>query len=124
VTSPKRWRPAGSQNVLRAVSVGVSHPPFRHRFATSFGKIAFSLLTLVAAAQRTSAQESSSYTYDVLGRLVTVEVVDGPNDGVVTATSFDPAGNRTNVTVTGSPDNAAGGVVVIPLMGFVVIPVS
>jgi hypothetical protein len=55
---------------------------------------------LAAAA---SAAETTAYTYDALGRLVTVAVSGGPNDGRQTSTSFDPAGNRTNYSIGGAP---------------------
>lgn len=47
------------------------------------------------------ATESVTYSYDELGRLVETRVVGGPRDGVLNATSFDPAGNRVNVSVSG-----------------------
>ena len=49
------------------------------------------------------AQETTTYTYDALGRLITSSISGGPNNGTQTGTSFDPASNRTNYTVTGTP---------------------
>ncbi|AJP70588.1 RHS repeat domain-containing protein [Sphingomonas hengshuiensis] len=71
------------------------------------------------------AQETTTYTYDALGRLVTSKTQDGPNHNTETTIAFDNAGNRTNYQVTGatgSPSNALK-VVVVPLNGFTVIPI-
>lgn len=43
-----------------------------------------------------SASETSTYTYDALGRLITATRSGGPSDGVQIATVFDAAGNRTS----------------------------
>lgn len=40
------------------------------------------------------AQETTTYTYDPLGRLAGSSISGGPNNGVQTATCFDNAGNR------------------------------
>ncbi|MFA5966734.1 MAG: Ig-like domain-containing protein [Sphingomonas sp.] len=53
----------------------------------------------VLAGWRAAAQETTSYSYDALGRLVTTVRSGGPNNGVAMATCFDPAGNRTNYAV-------------------------
>lgn len=47
------------------------------------------------------AGEVITYTYDALGRLVTVQSSGDVNNGQTTSTAYDPAGNRTNRTVTG-----------------------
>jgi len=52
----------------------------------------------VLAFRRPAAAQAVSYTYDALGRLSTV----AHPDGRVTTYSYDPAGNRSQVT-TGSP---------------------
>lgn len=57
-------------------------------------------LSLVAGSAL--AAETTSFTYDALGRLKNSTVSGGPANGVQSTTSFDPAGNRTNVTVTGA----------------------
>lgn len=49
------------------------------------------------------ARESTIYTYDALGRLISTSIAGGPNDGLHTSTDFDTADNRTNYTVTGAP---------------------
>lgn len=45
------------------------------------------------------AQEATTYSYDVLGRLVNSSTSGGPNNGVATGTCFDAAGNRTQYVV-------------------------
>ena len=47
------------------------------------------------------AQEVVTYVYDDLGRLIVTRVSGGARDGQTTGTSFDPAGNRTNHSVSG-----------------------
>lgn len=83
-----------------------------------------SALAIVALAgtlaQAANAQETTDYKYDALGRLIEVKVTGGFNDGVKTETTFDKAGNRSNVKVTG----ARGRVVVVPLNGLTVIPIQ
>jgi hypothetical protein len=51
------------------------------------------------------AQETASYSYDALGRLVSSNTSGGPNNGVATGMCFDAAGNRTQyvVATTGAP---------------------
>jgi hypothetical protein len=49
------------------------------------------------------AQETTTYTYDALGRLIASSISGGFNNGTQTGTTFDPASNRTNYSVTGSP---------------------
>ena len=48
------------------------------------------------------ASETTTYTYDPLGRLKGVSTAGGPSNGVTVSTGFDPAGNRTNYTVAGA----------------------
>jgi YD repeat-containing protein len=55
-----------------------------------------------------SASETITYTYDALGRVTAVARNGGPNSGVPTATSYDPAGNRTNYTVGNTPPPPPG----------------
>ncbi|HEX6377212.1 MAG TPA: hypothetical protein VFZ91_15980 [Allosphingosinicella sp.] len=50
------------------------------------------------------AAETITYTYDAKGRLVKVERSGTVNNGVKAEYSHDKANNRTNVTVTGSPN--------------------
>jgi len=51
------------------------------------------------------ANEMLVYTYDALGRLATASHTGAVNNGVLAGYSYDSAGNRTNVTVTGSPNS-------------------
>lgn len=80
------------------------------------------------------AQETTTITYDALGRVTKVDKSGGPASGVQTTYDLDPAGNRTKVKVVGSANgngNLGGGVtatstifVVVPLNGFTLIPVT
>lgn len=47
-----------------------------------------------------AAGETVTYTYDALGRLVGVSTSGGPNNGQAVGTSYDPAGNRSNYSVS------------------------
>jgi YD repeat-containing protein len=60
----------------------------------------------VAAASAAPAAETITYSYDAKGRLVKVERSGTVNNGVKAEYSHDKADNRTNVTVTGSPNAA------------------
>ncbi len=51
------------------------------------------------------ASETVTYTYDALGRLVATSSSGTVNDGIVTAVSYDAAGNRSSYVV----DGAGGG---------------
>jgi len=55
------------------------------------------------------AGETVTYSYDSLGRLVRVEHKGTVNDGLGAAYSYDPADNRTSVTVGGVPTVVGGG---------------
>lgn len=80
------------------------------------------------------AQETTSVTYDALGRVTRVEKTGGPANGVQTTYDLDPAGNRTKVKVVGSTNgsgNPGGGAtpattvfIVVPLNGYTLIPVA
>ncbi|MBN8809643.1 MAG: hypothetical protein J0I47_15600 [Sphingomonas sp.] len=48
------------------------------------------------------AQETTSYTYDALGRLSASTISGGPNNARQTGTCFDAAGNRTRYDVATS----------------------
>ena len=50
------------------------------------------------------AAETITYSYDAKGRLVKVERSGTANNNVKAEYSHDKADNRTNVTVTGSPN--------------------
>lgn len=49
---------------------------------------------LACVATAASATETSTYTYDALGRLTSAARVGGSNSGTLIVTSFDAAGNR------------------------------
>jgi hypothetical protein len=59
----------------------------------------------LAFATAAAASETITYTYDAKGRLVKVERAGTVNNGVTTDYTHDHADNRSNVTVTGSPNN-------------------
>lgn len=50
------------------------------------------------------ATETITYTYDAKGRLIKVERSGSVNNNVKAEYTLDKAENRTNVTVTGSPN--------------------
>src|SRR3954465_10388512 len=58
-----------------------------------------------ALATAALASETTTYTYDALGRLVATTSSGTVNNGLATSIAYDPAGNRSNYTVSG----AAGG---------------
>lgn len=58
-------------------------------------------IVAIGFAVPAGAQETTTYQYDALGRLVRVEVVGGATGNVTSTYALDAAGNRTNVTVTG-----------------------
>jgi YD repeat-containing protein len=66
--------------------------------------LACAALVLTASAAR--ATETITYTYDAKGRLIKVERTGTVNNGVTTQYTHDHADNRSNVTVTGSPNNS------------------
>ncbi len=57
-----------------------------------------SLATILVACQASAQSSTETFTYDPLGRLIKVEVADGPSDGEVRDYAYDDAGNRTLVT--------------------------
>jgi len=69
-------------------------------------RLALSAATILAAGYATVAiaDETIVYTYDELGRLVSVTIVGGPRHGQQVTTAFDPADNRTNYQVAGGPN--------------------
>lgn len=83
------------------------------------------ILTLVVAMLPASASETKTYTYDALGRLVTVSSSGTVNNGHTDAIAYDPAGNRTSfnsgtgsVSVTisiGNPSANEGSVLAFPV---------
>lgn len=65
----------------------------------------FSLMTsaaLLSFGGSATAQETVTFTYDALGRLVTTSTSGGTNNGTTSSYSYDSASNRTNVTTSTS----------------------
>ncbi|HEY0313477.1 MAG TPA: hypothetical protein VGC56_13385 [Allosphingosinicella sp.] len=60
----------------------------------------------IAAGTIAAATETITYTYDARGRLIKVERTGTVNNGVTTTYTHDKADNRSNVTVTGSPNSS------------------
>lgn len=58
-----------------------------------------SVATAALIGSASMASETTTYTYDALGRLVSSARSGGPNNGVGMATCFDAAGNRTQYIV-------------------------
>ena len=83
-------------------------------------RIALFAVLWMASGSAAFAQEQVKIEYDALGRLTKVTHESGPNAGTVSAYAYDPASNRTNVTVTGAQKR----VVVVPLNGFTIIPLN
>jgi hypothetical protein len=70
------------------------------------------------------AGETTTYTYDALGRLTNAAHSGTVNAGLNQAYTHDAADNRSNVTVTGSPYSSTTRVIVVPLNGMTIIPIS
>ncbi len=84
---------------------------------------------MLMASTPATAQENKTYTYDALGRLVTVKKAGGPNDQTTSTYDYDKAGNRTQVSTSGSANgggggNNGGGASVGTQQGFVVTPLG
>lgn len=70
-----------------------------------------SVLAMSFASCAAHAQETTTYQYDQLGRLVSSTISGGPNTATKTATCFDSAGNRLQYSVgAGAPPACAVGV--------------
>jgi len=52
------------------------------------------------------AQETTTYSYDALGRLTGSSISGGPNNTRTTGTCFDAAGNRTRYDIATSAPSA------------------
>lgn len=84
-----------------------------------------SVVALTAAPS--PAAETVTYTYDVLGRLMQEQYAGSINNALVVAQTLDANGNRTRLTISGSANLGSqfgGGVIVVPLNGFTVIPLG
>jgi hypothetical protein len=72
------------------------------RARATFSLAVLSMAMLFGAAS--IASETTTYTYDALGRLVTSTRRGGPSSGVNMASCFDRAGNRLRYdTLTSTP---------------------
>lgn len=80
------------------------------------------LLMAAFAAASPAAAETQTYNYDVFGRLIQTATSNSIASGMVASSTYDNADNRSNYTVTGAI--GAGPIIVVPLMGFVRIPVG
>jgi Ca2+-binding RTX toxin-like protein len=65
----------------------------------------FLSMGVVVSATPTWSQETTTYSYDPLGRLIGVSINGGPGSGVTKATCFDAAGNRSVYSVGGPGTN-------------------
>lgn len=66
--------------------------------------VAIVLIAVSALAAPAIAAETITYTYDAQGRLIKVVHAGTVNNNVEADYTHDNADNRTNVTVTGSPN--------------------
>lgn len=101
-----------------------------------FLKICVALAGLGLFTGAAHAQETTTYTYDAKGRVITTTRSGGPSNGVNATYTYDKADNRTNVTVAGSPNGSGGPgsdggaststtiYIVVPLNGFTIIPIG
>lgn len=99
---------------------------------SAWGVVGFAIVAAVNA----HAQETTTYTYDAKGRVVTVARSGGPANGTTTNYTYDPADNRSNVTVANSPNGVSNGdgngaatvqpakYVVVPLNGYTLIKIN
>jgi YD repeat-containing protein len=78
------------------------------RISRYVGALLSSALCLPSPLQAT---ETITYTYDALGRVTGVSSTGTINAGQSVSTTFDPAGNRTNYSVTGVPTISIGNAV-------------
>lgn len=67
----------------------------------------FAVSALLGASSAASlASETTTYTYDELGRLISTSMSGSVNNGVTAGACFDPAGNRANVSVSLAAGNS------------------
>ena len=74
------------------------------RVSRSWSRTILATVALAAIPALAYAAETITYSYDARGRLVKVERSGTVNNGVAADYTHDKAHNRTNVTVTGSPN--------------------
>lgn len=85
------------------------------------------LMACILVALPSLGQSQVAYEYDERGRLKEADY----DSGKVIEYSYDDAGNRTEVKTTGTGqsdpdpmDFGGGGVIVVPLNGFTIIPLN
>ena len=74
----------------------------RHMFRYRRAIISVSFTILIASSTLVKAAETIAYTYDALGRIVTVASSGTVNNGIQTTYTHDKADNRQRVVVTGA----------------------
>ena len=122
--APSNCRNGGAE-IMRMTSRATPSGQLRKHSALMRASVGLGLamigLTLVPTVA--AAAESVTYTYDALGRLIRTQRSGGPASGVDAQLQYDPAGNRTNVTVSGASSSSPPvRVIVLPLNGYTVIP--
>src|SRR3954470_18540503 len=86
-----------------------SHQDVGHRFVVRNGGARYLLATsAVAFAAAAQASETTTYSYDALGRLVSAASSGTVNNGLATTIAYDPAGNRSCYGVTGAGAGSGG----------------
>lgn len=83
-------------------------------------KLAGCMRLAAARSGQATASGVKTYTYDAHGRLTDSSSTGTVNNGMARVVVYDPADNRQSYTVTG----ALTKIVVVPLNGFTVIPIS
>ncbi|WP_336966242.1 RHS repeat domain-containing protein [Sphingobium aquiterrae] len=82
-------------------------------------------MVLISSSPPALAQEDTTFQYDQLGRLIEVKVTGGPANGNQTKLAYDSTGNRQRYSVTGGRNRPPiKPVLVLPLNGYTVIPVT
>lgn len=66
-----------------------------------------STIVCTSVATQALTQETTSYAYDPLGRVTTVQRSGGPANGATTNYSYDPASNRTGVVISNSSNGSS-----------------
>lgn len=97
---------------LKASSTAVSNgAPERHREYLTRLRAAISLAAIASLllAVPAGASETKTYSYDPLGRLVSVNHAGTVNNGATACYTYDPASNRSNVTASTTVISCATG---------------
>jgi hypothetical protein len=97
---------------------------FKRKSRRTFLRLQVCFVTLLSVTSPALAEETTTYTYDALGRLTNSAHSGTVNPGLNQAYSHDAADNRTNVTVTGSPYSSTARFIVVPLNGLTLIPIA